>query len=213
MRTGTGRCHPRARRHLAVPVAAVLAMPALLLVPAAPAAAHVIIESVEPRGDGTSRLTFTFDHGCEGGAPTDELRVSVPDGVDVLVAESPEGWSNESTADTVHWRGEPVPDGVRAEFILDVQVTGDVGQTFVFPTEQLCPSGGSYAWTDSEPSGARPAPRFVATTASLASESAPASPAASPIRTAPLSAGVVLASVAVGALGAWAVRRHHRTTS
>ncbi len=95
----------------------------LALLTAAPVAAHVLIETVEPRGDGSARLTFTFDHGCDG-EPTDGLRVTLPAGVEALGAGQPSGWTSEVTDDAVAWAGEPVPDGERAAFTLDVRVTG-----------------------------------------------------------------------------------------
>uniref|UniRef100_UPI0005BBAF6F DUF1775 domain-containing protein n=1 Tax=Cellulosimicrobium cellulans TaxID=1710 RepID=UPI0005BBAF6F len=168
---------------------ALAAAGALALLTAAPATAHVLIETVEPRGDGTSRLTFTFDHGCDG-EPTDALRVTLPAGVEALEAGQPAGWTAEVTEDAVAWAGEPVPDGERAAFTLDVRVTGEPGQAFVFPTVQECPSGASYAWTDTDPAGARPAPTFVATAASLAP--APVAAGAAPTPTGPLVGAVVL---------------------
>lgn len=202
-----------AGRRLAVTVAVGL----LCLVPAAPAAAHVLIETVEPNGDGTATLTFTFDHGCEG-EPTDTMVVTMPDGVEALAADQPDGWTAETEPGSVRWEGEPVPDGDRAEFTLDVRVTGTVGQSFSFPTEQECAGEGAYQWTDTDPSGDYPAPTFVATAASLAETPVtPAAPATSqgspPLPTGWLVAGVALLSVVVGGIGSRATRRHHRLTS
>ncbi|MBE1875660.1 DUF1775 domain-containing protein [Myceligenerans pegani] len=187
----------------------VLAAGVLCLLPAAPAAAHVLIETVEPNGDGTTTLTFTFDHGCEG-EPTHMLHVTMPDGVEALAADQPGGWTADVGPGYVHWQGDPVPDGDRAEFTLDVRVTGTVGQSFSFPTEQGCPSGAAYEWTDTDPTAAHPAPTFVATAATLADTPAPAAtdPAGtSQVGTLPLIAGIVATAVAAGAGGGWAARR------
>ncbi|MFD4991025.1 DUF1775 domain-containing protein [Cellulosimicrobium cellulans] len=202
------RQHRAARRAPRL-VAVAVTTAALAVLAAGPAAAHVLIETVEPHGDGTSTLTFTFDHGCDG-EPTDALRVTLPEGVEALAAGQPDGWTSDVTDDAVAWSGEPVPDGERAAFTLDVRVTGDVGQAFVFPAVQECPSGASYAWTDTDPSGARPAPTFVATAASLAS--APVAAGASPTPTAPLVAAVVVGAVVVGVAGGRASRRRVRAT-
>jgi periplasmic copper chaperone A len=215
----TGRTPARAGRpstagrRLVVTVAVGL----LCLVPAAPAAAHVLIETVEPNGDGTATLTFTFDHGCEG-EPTDTMDVTMPDGVEALAADQPDGWTADVEPGSVRWEGEPVPDGDRAEFTLDVRVTGTVGRSFSFPTEQECAGDGSYQWTDTDPSGDYPAPTFVATAASLAETTVtPATPAASqsgpPLPIGWLVAGVALVSLVAGAIGSRATRRHHRLTS
>lgn len=189
-----------------------VAVGALAALTAVPAAAHVLIETVDPHGDGTSTLTFTFDHGCDG-EPTDALRLTLPEGVEALAAGQPDGWVSDVSDDAVVWTGEPVPDGERAAFTLDVRVTGAVGQAFVFPAVQECPSGASYAWTDTDPSGARPAPTFVATAASLAPavSSGPAVDG-SPPRTGPLLAALALGAVAVGGAGGWAAQRHARRT-
>lgn len=179
---------------------------------AGPAAAHVVVETVEPRGDGTATLTLTFDHGCDGEA-TYALAVAMPDGVEVLAAGQPEGWTSEVAGDAVRWEGDPVPDGERAAFTVDVRVTGEVGQSFVLPAEQSCPSGASYAWTDTDPSGAHPAPSFVATAATLAPPTVPApSSGADPTPLGPLLAVVVGTSVVAGAGGAWAARARSRRT-
>ena len=205
----TGRQRTRPGRRGSRVLTAVAAAGALAVLTAGPAAAHVLIETVEPHGDGTSTLTFTFDHGCDG-EPTDALRVTLPEGVEALAAGQPDGRTSDGCADAVAWTGEPVPDGERAAFTLDVRVTGDVGQAFVFPAVQECPSGASYAWTDTDPSGARPAPTFVATTASLAP--APVVAGASPTPTAPLVAAVVVGAAVVGVAGGWSARRRLRTT-
>lgn len=188
----------------------VMAVGVLCLLPAAPAAAHVLIETVEPNDDGTATLTFTFDHGCEG-EPTDTLHVTMPDGVEALAADQPDGWTADVEPGSVRWQGEPVPDGDRAEFTLDVRVTGTVGQSFSFPAEQVCPSGAGYEWTDTDPTGAYPAPTFVATAATLADTPAQAVPPteASPIGTGPLVVGVLVVAVAAGVGGGWAVRRRN----
>ncbi|MBN0038904.1 DUF1775 domain-containing protein [Cellulosimicrobium cellulans] len=205
--TGRRRTRPGGRgSRVAVALAAA---GALAVLTAGPAAAHVLIETVEPHGDGTSTLTFTFDHGCDG-EPTDALRVTLPEGVEALGAGQPDGWTSDVGADAVAWTGEPVPDGERAAFTLDVRVTGEVGQAFVFPAVQECPSGASYAWTDTDPSGARPAPTFVATAASLAP--APVvTAAAPPTPTAPLVAAVTVGAAVVGIVGGWSARRRLRT--
>ncbi|OLT52615.1 DUF1775 domain-containing protein [Cellulosimicrobium sp. CUA-896] len=132
----------------------------------------------------------------------------------MLAAGQPDGWTSEVSDDAVRWEGEPVPDGERAAFTVDVRVTGEVGQSFVLPAEQSCPSGAAHAWTDTDPSGAHPAPSFVATAATLAAPTAPTAPtgaptvpAGSPTPLAPLVAVVLGVSALAGAGGAWARAR------
>ncbi|GIG39287.1 DUF1775 domain-containing protein [Cellulomonas phragmiteti] len=191
------------RRHGRRAALVALVATAGVLAGASGAAAHVLIESVQPHGDGTSTVTLVFDHGCDG-APTRALTVTLPDGVEALAADQPPGWSADLTARTVGWHGTPVPDGQRAEYTLDVRVTGTVGQTFTFPTRQECTTG-SYDWADTAPASEHPAPSFVATAATLSAP--PPGPAAQAVPTAPLVAGVLAASAGLGVLGAWGAGR------
>ncbi|WP_265521536.1 DUF1775 domain-containing protein [Oerskovia flava] len=199
--------HPRPLARLT----AVGALAGLLLLVGAPTAqAHVIIESVAPQPDGTVTLTFTFDHGCDGEA-TDRVDVALPTGVVAVGASQPDGWTSTLGEGAVSWTGDPVPDGDRAELTLDVRVTGEIGQAFVFPTTQHCPSGAQYAWADTDPAGAHPAPSFVATAAVL-------SPAAPPsadggVDVAALLAGIGAVGIGSGVAASWYVRRDRIATS
>ena len=59
--------------------AAALGLAALLTVAGTQgAAAHVLLETATPNGDGTTTLTFSFEHGCDG-APTTGLDVTLPE--------------------------------------------------------------------------------------------------------------------------------------
>jgi periplasmic copper chaperone A len=189
-----------------------VAVTVLVLLPAAPAAAHVSVDRVEPGDDGTSAVTFVFDHGCDG-APTDAVQVSMPDGVEALAAVAPDGWTVDVTADQVRWEGEPIEDGEVTELTVDVQMVGTAGRSFVFPAVQECTSG-SYDWADTDPSGAYPAPTLVATSATLSAPPAQAAgPAAQPsVPMGPLVAALAVASVGAGIGGAWGAARHRRRT-
>ncbi|MDG4828620.1 DUF1775 domain-containing protein [Solwaraspora sp. WMMD1047] len=157
------------------------ALPALLLVvailtglwPAAPASAHVLLAKAQPNGDGTTTLTFTFDHGC-GTAPTTELTVTMADGVIAGSATAPDGWSAEVAPSRVRWSGPGIDAAEEAEFSLVARISGVVGQTLWFPTEQRCDGGGSYQWTGTEPGAEEPAPSLITTGAVLAPAPAPA---------------------------------------
>ncbi|GAA1979463.1 hypothetical protein GCM10009718_15320 [Isoptericola halotolerans] len=182
---------------------------AVMLAPAGPAAAHVIVDRAEPHGDGTAAVTFTFDHGCDG-SPTDAVRITLPDGVEALAAGAPDGWSAEVTSDQVRWEGEPIPDGEVTELTVDVEMVGTPGQSFVFPAVQECTSGDGYAWADTDPSGAYPAPTLVATATVLAASPAPVAPPSVPLG--PLAAVLVAVSAVAGGVGAWGAARHRRRT-
>ncbi len=104
--------------------------------PCTPASAHVLLATAQPNGDGTTTLTFTFDHGC-GTAPTTELAVSLPSGITAVTTAAtiqPPGWSAQATTDQVSWTGPGVTTGHhQAEFAVVTRIVGTVGQTFQFP--------------------------------------------------------------------------------
>ncbi|WP_407319713.1 DUF1775 domain-containing protein [Isoptericola halotolerans] len=183
------------------------AVTAVVLLPATSAAAHVSVDRVEPRDDGTSAVTFVFDHGCDG-APTDAVQVTMPEGVEALAAVAPDGWTVDVTPDQVRWAGEPVADGEVTELTVDVRMVGTAGQSFVFPAVQECTSGDSYDWADTDGSGAHPAPMLVATSSMLSAPPAPAAPPSVPMG--PLVAALAVASVGAGVGGGWAASRHRR---
>lgn len=150
---------------------AVLALAAMATVAAAGSAgAHVLIESATPNGDGTTTITFTFDHGCEG-HPTSRLEVALPEGVTATRTVDPAGWRSVLSGRSVTWEGEPVDDGEKKQFGLVTTVTGEIGQSFSFPTVQRCHGGRSYSWTDAATGSNTPVPSFVATAATLSARS------------------------------------------
>lgn len=207
--TRTGRPRSSPARLVARSVA-VLGLSALLCASGAHgASAHVLLETAAPNGDGTTTLTFSFEHGCDG-QPTTALDVSLPDGVEAISTTQPDGWSSTQDGASVRWSGTPVEDGTAARFELVATITGDVGQAFVFPTTQTCTEG-STDWADVDPSAAHPAPSFVATSATLVPR--PAQPVASTGGGAslPQTLAVVGASTLVAAAtGTWWVRRRSR---
>lgn len=138
-----------------------------LLLLAAPAQAHVLLDSVTPRGDGTVDLVFTFDHGCSKQEPTDELTMQIPDHTAVLSATEPQGWTHRIEDGTIHWTGPGIPDGRRAAFGVTARVGATAGETVLFPTVQACAGAEPYAWTGRADGDDYPAPRFVATSATV----------------------------------------------
>lgn len=150
-------------RHLARGGAALLAL--LLVLAVAPARAHVLLDRVEPRGDGSVDLVFSFDHGCAGQEPTDALTLTVPDHTAVISASGPRGWRHVVEDGTVSWTGPGIADGTRAEFVVTARVGARAGETVRFPAVQSCEGAAPYAWDDPADGDPEPAPRFVATTA------------------------------------------------
>jgi len=194
--------------------AAALGLAALLTVTGVQgAAAHVLLETATPNGDGTTTLTFSFEHGCDG-APTTGLDVTLPAGVEAVSTAQPEGWAAEQEPGVVRWAGTPVADGTAARFELVARVTGTAGQAFWFPTTQTCTEG-VHDWVDTDPAGAHPAPSFVATGATLAAPATqPVSPGGAGTGSGPAGASlaqtlaaVAAASLVAAAAGAWYLAR------
>lgn len=174
-------------------------------VAAAPAAAHVLVDRVEPAGGGETSVVFAFEHGCEGD-PTVELELTVPPGVEARATEEPDGWHAHIHGDVITWSGPPIADGDRAEFVLTAHITGQPGDVFLFPTHQRCEGGSSYHWAEADPSAPEPAPSFIGTSATVTPPPPVGTAGAS--RSQAVTAAIVLA-VATAAIGACArpVRR------
>ncbi|MEV2240683.1 DUF1775 domain-containing protein [Micromonospora sp. NPDC049891] len=152
----------------AVGVAATVSVGYLAL-GAAPAAAHVEVAGAQPNGDGTTTLTFSFDHSCED-SPTTELVVALPDGVTASDTVPPEGWSATVAGDRVTFTG---PGRETAEVGVTARIVARAGDTLHFPVLQRCTDGGSYDWIDVTADSEHPAPRLIATNAVLAAQPEP----------------------------------------
>lgn len=152
-------------RMLRLLAAVALALPILLL--AGPAGAHVLLDAVQPRGDGTVDLVFTFEHGCLGQAATDGLEMTVPDHTVVVDTAEPDGWTRQIEDRTITWSGPGIADGAPAEFVVTARVGAIPGETVLFPTTQTCAGAEPYHWDDPADGDPEPSPRFVATSASV----------------------------------------------
>ncbi len=145
-----------------------------LVLGAVPAAAHVEVASAQPNGDGTTTLTFSFDHSCDD-SPTTELVVALPDGVTASGTVPPEGWTATVAGQRVTFTG---PGRETAEVGVTTRIVARAGDTLTFPVLQRCADGGSYDWIDITADSEHPAPRLIATNAVLAEQ--PQVPAAPP---------------------------------
>jgi periplasmic copper chaperone A len=161
-------------------IAAIVAATAAILLSGSPAAAHVLLAKAQPNGDGSTTLTFTFDHGC-GESPTTALVVSLPSGAATPTrTEQPTGWKATTETSRITWTGPGLQPGTEAAFSLVTRLTGTIGQALRFPTEQRCANGQSYQWTDPQPGDEHPAPSLIATGAILAPVPAATQRVASP---------------------------------
>ena len=185
---------------------ACLAAAVSVAITATPASAHVLIDTVQPRGDGSVTITFTFEHGCSG-KPTTGLAITVPTGSAVIGADEPEGWTHHSDQGLIRFNGTAIPDHQRAQFVLHARIQADVGSTVLFPTLQQCAGGASLDWSAAAEDADYPAPRFVATAATVdpALSSTPQGNGATPGQV--LTATALYVGLAVTAAAEWVRRR------
>ncbi|WP_293781200.1 DUF1775 domain-containing protein [uncultured Aeromicrobium sp.] len=189
------------------------ALGAALTLVGASASAHVLVDAVEPEGDGSVTVTFSFDHGCDG-SPTTALAVALPEGAELADDEfgAPDGWTGTEDDGTIRWSGPGIADGDVAQFTAQLRLSGAPGTTLLFPSEQECENGDGYAWTGTADDDPEPAPRFVATAATLDPALAPpAGSSGSGGAGSAVVAAAVLLSAALGAGGmSIAARRNRR---
>ena len=147
----------------AIATAVLVALPAV-------AWAH-IGTATEAQGGGTTRVTFSFIHGC-GEEPTNSLRIQIPGNVSDVVAEDPAGWTSTVEGEELTWTGGPAVDGVKTEFFATMRVAGTAGEVVFFPTIQGCPGGEENAWIDKseDPEATQAAPRILLTETVAATE-------------------------------------------
>jgi periplasmic copper chaperone A len=134
---------------------------------AAPAHAHVSLEKGEAPVGSTYKAVFPVPHGCEG-APTNVVRVRVPEGVISAKPMPKAGWTLEKVKGkyekTYDYYGTPTSEGIKEivwsggnlgddeydEFVLRGYLTPDlaVGETLYFLVVQECPEGKAERWIE-----------------------------------------------------------------
>ncbi len=120
------------------------------LVLAAPlaASAHVHVTPEESAAGASTRLAFSFSHGCDA-SPTTAIVLDIPEGVDGVTPVLDGAWtiSRETGDDGIPTRVTytavtPVEDGVAASVAMDVIFSSSVSGTDVaFPVLQQCATG------------------------------------------------------------------------
>ncbi|TWG98222.1 uncharacterized protein YcnI [Nocardioides sp. J9] len=172
----------RLARAAVVPAAA-----AAVLLCAPSAGAHVTVNPSTTSAGAYSVLTFSVGHGC-GEAPTTSMTFQVPDGVISVTPTVKAGWSvekvmeeldepvddghgghyTERVAAVVFAAEEPLADGYRETFELQLALPDAVGEQLVLPVVQEC-TRGENAWVQVAAEGADepeyPAPAFTLTDA------------------------------------------------
>ncbi|HSK41435.1 MAG TPA: DUF1775 domain-containing protein [Arenibaculum sp.] len=150
---------------------AVLAATALA-VPGA-ALAHVTLQVGEAPADSYYRAVLQVGHGCEG-APTNEIRVKVPDGMQSAKPMPKAGWQVEAikgklaepyeshartiTEDVteIRWTGGNLPDTHYDEFVFRGKLPDRPAGTVLYvPVVQICEQG-EHRWIEIPAEGQNP---------------------------------------------------------
>lgn len=141
-----------------------------------PAAAHVALEVREAPAGSYYKATFRVGHGCQG-SPTTQIRVTTPDGIDVVKPQPKWGWEyratqaplsaavsgdraghethapTERTVEAI-WTGGPLADDRYDEFVLFFKLPNAPG-TLYFPVVQTCVQGEN-RWVEVPAAGGSP---------------------------------------------------------
>ncbi|MFT3798582.1 DUF1775 domain-containing protein [Microbacterium sp.] len=143
MTSTTSRARTRTRMLLGVLAGAVLAVGMPLA-----ASAHVHVTPDESDAGTTTRLTFSFSHGCDD-SPTTSIVVTIPDGIDGATPVLDGAWtitrevgSDGIPTSVTYTAVEPVESGIAASVALDVIFASTAAHTsVVFPVRQTCVAG------------------------------------------------------------------------
>lgn len=143
----------------------------LLAVGSFAAGAHVTIDNAQSQR-GSFKARFNVTHGCDG-SPTNEVRITIPEGVIGVKPMPKPGWSLATTrgpyAKTYdYFHGKQVAEGVKSvtwsggkllnehidEFVLSVYFAEafEPGETVYFPVEQICDTG-KLSWIEMPAAG------------------------------------------------------------
>jgi periplasmic copper chaperone A len=133
---------------------------AAILLSAAPAFAHVELETDKAPAGGSFKLVFMVPHGCAGAA-TVGLRVRIPEGVIRAKPMPKYGWTLTTVAEKlatsvdydgakltedvreIDWTKGNLPDDFYDEFVIMAKLPDAPGKTIYFPVIQECAKGQS----------------------------------------------------------------------
>lgn len=148
---------------------------------AAHAQAHITLEQAEAPAGSSYRATFKVGHGCEGGAATKEIAITLPEGLRGAKPMPKPGWTlttqrrplktpydshGKSVTDelaVVRWvadgEAHQLPDAWYDEFVLRTSLPAEPGE-LAFAVRQVCTQG-EWNWAEL-PTAANPKPRAPA---------------------------------------------------
>ena len=131
---------------------------AAVLLAAAPAFAHVELETDKAPANSSFKLVFVVPHGCAGSA-TVGLRVRIPEGVIRAKPMPKYGWTLTTLAEKlatpidyegtkltedvreIDWTKGNLPDDFYDEFVIVAKLPDMPGKTIYFPVIQQCAKG------------------------------------------------------------------------
>lgn len=128
--------------------AGILAGSALVLAAPLAASAHIHVTPEESAAGTSTRLAFSFSHGCED-SPTTSVAITIPEGIDGVTPVLDGAWtiSRDLGSDGIPTKVtftavNPVESGVSATVALDVIFASSAADTAVaFPIRQTCVTG------------------------------------------------------------------------
>jgi uncharacterized protein YcnI len=111
------------------------------------------------KADGYGHMFLRIPHGCDGGLPTDTIKVQLPADFQSVKPQSKYGWKTSVTKNAsgqfeVSWSGGALPDDSFDDFGLSVKYPKKSG-TFYVPSVQYCGSS-SVAWIETPQAGQDP---------------------------------------------------------
>ncbi len=133
---------------------------ALMMAGVSSASAHVHIEPDSTAAGAPSQLAFATAHGC-GASPTTKMTITLPEEINDATPTAKADWNVEKVTEQldepktldngskiterisqiVYTAEEPLPDGVRDTFEIEVELPDAAGETLAFPTLQTCEQG------------------------------------------------------------------------
>jgi len=137
----------RARRRARL-TAGLLAGTALAVAAPLAASAHVHVDPADAAAGGSTVLTFSSSHGCDG-SPTTGFTIDIPEGVAGVAPHAQAGWTIERIgADTgvptqvIFTADAPIESGLLTTVSMQVTFAEDLaGQQVAFPVLQECVAG------------------------------------------------------------------------
>jgi periplasmic copper chaperone A len=177
----------------------------VVLLTAAPAAAHVTVTPTVTSAGSYTVLSVSVPHGCDG-AGTTKVAIKIPDEIVSVTPTVNPNWTvakvmadlkppikdshgneiTERVAEVVYTAKAPLADDLRDKFELSLKLPDTPGKTLVFPSVQTCEKGET-AWVQVPAAGQNaddleyPAPGFTVTEAAKKGDQAAVDATAAPV--------------------------------